>query len=128
MKLFASLLLLGSLCVAHAGAQTINAPQPNTMGVTGWSLAGALLAGRALDWASTQECLRRSYCKEAELPSTLAHSKVGLGAFEVGAASLEILSEYQLTRRGHRKLARAMASVNVGLSLTVDAHNYRAAK
>jgi hypothetical protein len=97
------------------------------MGITDWSLAGGLLAGRIADWSSTQSVLRHGG-REIVLPNALAHSKVGLGAFEAGAAGLEMFSQYQLTKHGHRRLARAVASVNIGLSFAVDAHNYREVK
>jgi hypothetical protein len=131
MKLFAVLaLLLGSLVSAHGAETTVNAPQAqatNTITVTDWSLAGGLIAGRALDWASTEECLRRTYCHEAELPSTLVHSMVALRAFEAGAAGVSILLQRYETQHDHRKLARAVAVAVFDLSMVgaVQVHNYQ---
>lgn len=119
---------LPSAPVTVLNAQTA---QTTSFGAVDWSLAGGLIAGRALDFTSTSECLRntlRDGCHEKELPNFLVHSKVGFAAFEVGAASLEVFSQYELTRHGHKRLARAMGAANIGLSLGVDAHNYKAAK
>ena len=41
-------------------------------------MAGSVVMARALDWTSTEECLRRPWCREAELPTALVKSKVGL--------------------------------------------------
>jgi hypothetical protein len=123
-----------ALCLLafHAYADSIpGAPAPvpsNTMTATDWALVGGLAIGRGLDWATTQECLRRPYCQEKELPNGLAHSKAGLAAFEVGAVSLEVFSQSELIKHGHRKAARAMALFDVSVSLGVDAHNYSLAR
>jgi hypothetical protein len=95
----------------------------NTMTVVDWSLAGGVLAGRALDWASTRQMLRNGYHEEI-LPSGLAHSKVGLGVFEMAAAGASVLMQRYETRHGHRRIARTVAMFNTSVSLGVDAHNF----
>jgi hypothetical protein len=90
------------------------------------TLAGGVLGSHAGDWASTEECLRRPYaqCHEAQLPNALVHNKVGFAAYELSTASLEVLAQYELTKHGHRKLARLAQSLNVGYTTEVVIHNY----
>lgn len=89
-------------------------------------LAVSVYASHAGDWASTEECTRRPYaqCHEAQLPNALVHNKVGFAAYEFTTASLEVFAQYELTRHGHRKLARVFQAVNVGVTVGVVAHNY----
>jgi hypothetical protein len=108
---------------AESSLPSAPVPAPHVFSAVDWSLAGGIVAGRALDWSSTRQMLRRGYQEEI-LPSGLAHSKVGLGVFEAGAASIQILSAWELSRHGHRALARTIGAVSLGLSLTVDEHNY----
>jgi hypothetical protein len=91
-----------------------------------WSLAGSVYASHAGDWTSTEECIRRPYyqCHEAQLPNALVHNKVGFAAYEFGTASLEVYGQYWLTKHGHRTVARIAQTVNVGVTVGVDAHNY----
>ena len=105
------------------------APTPATVNkpvfcAVDWSLAGTLVAGRALDWVSTEECLRRPNCREAELPSALARSKVGLGVFEATTSALSIFGQYEMCKHGHRRLARTMVAFNVGVVAAVQIQNY----
>jgi hypothetical protein len=130
------LFALIALAPAHAEPSLPAAPVPvsvqsaqytadNTMTATDWALAGGLVLGRGLDWASTTECLRRPWCHEAELPSGLAHSKVGLGAFEAGMTGASILLQRYETRHGHRRIARTMAVFNLSVVGIVQVHNFR---
>jgi hypothetical protein len=80
---------------------------------------------RALDWTSTEECLRRWWCHEAELPTTLMKSKVGFAALEAGTSGLGILAQYEMNRRGHRRLARLGPGVDVGSIGYGVMHNYK---
>jgi hypothetical protein len=87
-------------------------------------LAGGLVASRALDWASTEECLRRSWCHEGELPNALVHSKPGLAAFEASMAALGIYAQHEIGKHGHRRLAIMGQVVSSSLILGQDAYNY----
>jgi hypothetical protein len=94
-----------------------------------WSLTAGIAVDRALDWASTEECIRRPYqqCHEAELPSALVHNRAGFAAFEIGAASLSAFSEYEGVRHGHPKVARLIAlTVWSGMDVVV-VHNFKLA-
>jgi hypothetical protein len=92
-----------------------------------WSLAGSLVVARALDWTSTEECLRRPWqqCHEAELPAALVKNKPGFAAFEAGVSALSVLAQYEMTRHGHRRLARLGQSIDVGAVGYSVLHNYR---
>jgi hypothetical protein len=94
-------------------------------GTVDWSLAGSLVASRALDWTSTEGCLRRPGCHEAELPSALVKNKVGFAAFEAGVSGLSILAQYEMTRHGHRRLARWGQGIDVGSIGYAVLHNYK---
>jgi hypothetical protein len=101
-------------------------PQASPLcGAVDWSLAGSVVIARALDWTSTEECLRRPWCREAELPTALVKNKVGFAAFEAGASGFSILAQYEGTRKGHRRLARLGQSVDLGALGYSVLHNYR---
>jgi hypothetical protein len=95
--------------------------------VVDYSLAATIISERLLDFTSTEECVRRpaAQCHEVELPSALVRNKVAFAAFEVGTASLSLFEQYQLSKRGHRKLAWAIQGANAGLMAFVVSHNYR---
>jgi hypothetical protein len=94
-------------------------------GAVDWSLAGSVVIARALDWTSTEECLRRPWCREAELPAALVKNKVGFAAFEAGVSGFSILAEYEMTRHGRRRLARLGQSIDLGSIGYSVLHNYR---
>jgi hypothetical protein len=105
-----------------------SAPIPRALPIFGavdWALAGSVVMVRALDWTSTEECLRRPWCREVELPTVLVKSKVGFAAFEAGVSGFSILAEYEMTRHGHRRLARLGQSIDVGAIGYSVLHNYR---
>jgi hypothetical protein len=90
-------------------------------GAVDWSLAGSVVVARTLDWTSSEECLRRRWCRETELPTILVKNKVGFAAFEARVSGLSILAQYEMNRRGHRRLARLGQGVDVG-SIGYAAH------
>jgi hypothetical protein len=123
---FTLALVLSCAGVAH-GADLPEAPAPFhgvVITPTSFLLAGGVVASRALDWASTEECLRRSWCHEGELPNALVHSKPGLAAFEVSMAGLSIFAQHEIAKHGHRKLAIMGQVVSSSLMLGQDAYNY----
>jgi hypothetical protein len=99
-----------------------------------YSLYSGVIATHAADWASTQQCLRTSQeqeraglvgiCHEGLLPTALAESKVGLGAYEAVTAGLEMYSQYVLTKHHHARIARIAQLANIGGTAFVVAHNY----
>jgi len=133
--LIASLFALALFGVnAHADSLP-SAPAPVSanrplFGALDYSLAATLVAERALDFASTSECLRRaaSQCHEVELPTALVRNKAAFATFEVGTASLSLFEQYYLTRHGHRKMARVIQGANAGFMGFVVSHNYKLAR
>jgi hypothetical protein len=99
-----------------------------------YSLDSGVLATHAADWATTEQCLRTSKeqeeagfvgrCHEGLLPTGLAESKVGLGAYEAATAGLEIYSQYLLTKHHHGRIARFAQLANIGSTVYVVVHNY----
>jgi hypothetical protein len=99
-----------------------------------YSLYSGVIATHAADWASTQQCLRTSQeqeraglvglCHEGLLPTVLAESKVGLGAYEATTAGLEVYSQYLLTKHHHQRIARIAQLANIGVTAYVVTHNY----
>src|ERR1700761_8315473 len=72
--------LVISIAAAHAQRPLALAPPPApapppSFTLPDYSMALETLAGRALDFTSTEECLRRAWCKEKELPQGLVHNK-----------------------------------------------------
>jgi hypothetical protein len=99
-----------------------------------YSLYGGVIATHAADWASTEQCLRTSQeqeraglvglCHEGLLPTVLAESKVGLGAYEATTAGLEVYSQYFLKKHRHQRVARIAQLANIGVTAYVVTHNY----
>jgi hypothetical protein len=118
--------VLSCASVAY-GSDLPEAPEPfhiELMTRTSFLLAGGVVASRALDWASTEECLRRSWCHEGELPNALVRSKPGLAAFEASMSAFGIFAQHEIGKHGHRKLAIMGQVVSSSLILGQDAYNY----
>src|ERR1700722_6910186 len=81
------------------------------LGIVDWTLAGIVVATRALDRTSTEECLRRpsQQCHKGELPTLLVKNRAGFGAFGAGGDWSHYLAQYEMTRHGHRKAGAAWA-------------------
>jgi hypothetical protein len=64
-------------------APTPAAVKMRVFGIVDWSLAGSVVATRALDWTSTERCLRRPFqhCREGELPTGLVKNEAGFAAY-----------------------------------------------
>jgi hypothetical protein len=123
---FTLAVVLSCAGVAH-GSDLPEAPETfhvQLMTRTNLLLAGGLVASRALDWASTEECLRRSWCHEGELPNALVHSKPGLAAYEASISALSIFAQHEIGKHGHRKIAFIGQVVASSLILGQDAYNY----
>jgi hypothetical protein len=96
-------------------------------GIVDWSLAGSVVAARALDWTSTEECLRHPWCHEGELPTGLVKNQAGFEAYEAGVSALSILAQYEMTQHGDRRLARLCQGIDVASIGYTVVHNYRMA-
>jgi hypothetical protein len=111
------------------GAPTPAAVKMRVFGIVDWSLAGSVVAARALDWTSTERCLHRPWqpCHEGELPTALVKNEAGFAAYEAGVSALSILAQYEMTRHGHRRLARLGQGIDVASIGYTVVHNYRLA-
>jgi hypothetical protein len=91
-----------------------------------WTLAGSIAATRFLDWTSTEECLRRSYiqCHEANLPNALVHNKVGFSLYETACTAGLVFAQHELTKLGHKRLARIGQAVDFALTAHSVINNY----
>lgn len=118
------------LCVVAGRAESLpNAPvaRSHVFGVTDYGIAAGLLASHVADYTSTEACIHSSTCHEAILPNRLVHDRPAFLAYELGTAGVETFAAYELSKRGHRRLARIVQAVNVaGTALTVT-HNYQLA-
>jgi hypothetical protein len=94
-------------------------------GAIDYSLAATIVSERILDFTSTSECIRRpaAQCHEVELPSALVRNKAAFATFEVGTASLSLFEQYELTKRGHRRMARVVQGANAAFMGFVVTHN-----
>jgi hypothetical protein len=110
-------------------APTPAAVKMRVFGIVDWSLAGSVVAARALDWTSTERCLHRPWqpCHEGELPTALVKNEAGFAAYEAGVSALSILAQYEMTRHGHRRLARLGQGIDVASIGYTVVHNYRVA-
>jgi hypothetical protein len=96
-------------------------------GVVDWSLAGSVVATHLIDFTSTETCISTKVCREVILPNSLVHSKPAFMAYELGTASLEVFAQWELTRHGHRRIARIAQAVNISLTARTVEHNYQQA-
>lgn len=129
MKLIAAVLLGLSACVASAESMSLPvAPEavkaPRVFKAADWSLTAALYASHAADYLSTEQCVHGARCREVVLPQFLVHRNGLFAAYEFATASLETAGAYELSKHGHRGLARVIQSVNVSYTAKVVAHNY----
>jgi hypothetical protein len=121
------LALLGLLTLPSYGQDTITLPRPHVFHATDYALAAGVFVARAGDWASTEECLRRPYaqCHEVELPNALVHSKAGFAAFSFGVSAASFVFQYELTKHGHRTIARVFTAAHIGMTSATVIHNYQ---
>jgi hypothetical protein len=114
---------------AHAVESLPNAPTPITVPVfhrVDWSISATLVATHIGDYLSTRQALKvPTRAREAVLPENLVRSQVGFAAYEAATAGLEIYAQYELTRHGHRRIARCAQLVNIGFTVRTVESNYR---
>jgi hypothetical protein len=84
----------------------------------------ASLAGyRTLDYFSTRRALAGG-AHEVILPQWVVDNRATFIAFEGLATASEIGGSVWLIRHGHRRLARTMNAVSIGLGVQAVVHNY----
>jgi hypothetical protein len=122
-----SIVIAVLLCAsaAHAASSLPEAPKPHPVfTATDWSISAALFATHTADYLSTEQCIHGVRCHEAVLPQFLVHRDGLFAAYEFTTASLEVLGAYELTKMGHRRLARLAQTVNISYTSKMVAHNY----
>jgi hypothetical protein len=135
LQLASALVLMSGLSLHAESISTSTLPEAPTQagrnqhvfGVVDWSLAGSVVATHLIDFTSTETCISTKVCREVILPNALVHSKPAFMAYELGTASLEILAQYELSRHGHRRIARFVQAVNIGLTTRTVERNYQQA-
>ena len=55
-------------------------------------------------------------CHEYELPQSFVAGRVQFAAYSFGMAGLQSFAQWEITRHGHRKLARAATEISIGLT------------
>ena len=99
-------------------------PAKNPSHIVDYSLWSAVAITRTLDWTSTEQCVRRPYCHEAELPEALVRNKAGFAFFEAGMTVASVEGQRVLEHRGHVKLARILQLADVAVMSDTVIHNY----
>ena len=101
----------------------IERAQPHALDI---SLYTSIAAYRTLDFLRTRQVLAEGG-REAELPQWVVNTPATFLAFEGLATATEVGSSIWLIHHGHRRVARAMNIISVGLGAETVAHNYRMA-
>ena len=125
LSLHAESISTSTLPEAPVQATAIN--HPHVFGVVDWSLAGSVVATHLIDFTSTETWISTKVCREAIPPNALVHLKPAFMAYELGTASLEILAQYELSRHGHRRVARLAQAANISLTARTVERNYQQA-
>jgi hypothetical protein len=101
-----------------------------------WSIAAGQFAAHAMDYISTEHGLSQPirysnglpyWWEEKELPASLVANKSAFAAYSFGMAGAEVFAQYELTKHGHRKLARIASEVSIGITAGTAANNWRTA-
>jgi hypothetical protein len=114
---------------AHAESSSLpESPKPHAVFTkTDWVLAAGVYATHVGDYLSTESCVHGTRCREEILPQALVHRGGAFAAYEFGTASLEVLGQYEMTKLGHPRLARAIQSLNITFTTRTVANNYELA-
>jgi hypothetical protein len=119
--------LVFSVLNAHAASSPLpEGPKPHAVFTkTDWALSAGIFATRAADYLSTMQGVREpARFREASLPQVLVHNHIGFASYEFASASLEVLGAYELSKMGHKRIARVVLAVNVGYIAKCAANNY----
>lgn len=89
-----------------------------------YALYGGIAAYRTLDFTSTRHALNTGNGKEDILPQFVVNNTGVFVAFEALATAGEVSGSVFLIHHGHRKLARLVNAVSIGVGVPTDIHNY----
>jgi hypothetical protein len=85
-------------------------------------LFAGVMALRLLDAQSTHAMIARGN-RDLILPTAITSHQPALYAFSIGAGAVEIATMIVLKRHQHRRIARALAFTDMGITAGVVAHN-----
>jgi hypothetical protein len=126
---FASLTTFGeptSLSSLPGAPVAVNVKAPRVFSKVDWTVAADVVAVNVLDFTSTERGLAHpDRFRETVLPQSLVHNEAAFIAYKAGITSLEILGQWELSRHGHRKLARIAQAAVIGFTLRTDISNYQ---
>jgi hypothetical protein len=101
----------------------VSLPQQATPHLFDVGLYASLATYRTLDYFSTRRAIAGG-AREMVLPQWVVENRGTFIAFEGLATASEVGSSVWLIRHGHRRMARTMNVVSIGLGLQAVAHNY----
>ena len=87
------------------------------------ALYASIASYRTLDYLSTRRALAGG-AREVILPQWVVDNRGTFIAFEGFATASEVGGSVWLIRHGHRRMARAMNAVSIGLGVRTVVHNY----
>jgi hypothetical protein len=109
--------------VIAAAPVRISLPQQGGPHLLDDALYASIAGYRALDYFSTRRALAGG-ARERILPQWVVNNSGTFIAFEGLATASEVGGSVWLIRHGHRRMARAVNVVSIGLGVQAVAHNY----
>jgi hypothetical protein len=100
-----------------------------------WQLVIGDTTTRAMDAWTTRHVLNlpctapaydpsyNCHVREAILPHAIASSTAGMWSYSLSMAALQAFGAHEMTRRGHRRMARMMLMGDIGQEAAYDVHN-----
>lgn len=86
-----------------------------------WS---SVAVAHSMDCGSTWKMLDSGNGREAELPTSLAQSRVQMSLFSIGVVGAQVGGSYLLHRMGWHRAERWTSSVHAGVVGVTAVHNY----
>ena len=124
--LLASALLLAVTTSGWAQDAATSTPTLKTRAYT--ASEWALLAGHALDTASTQRCIGAGVCHESNPWLARYEDPLAFTAAKFGVGFLQLWATRTIARRGHPRIAATMNIVSAGVLTGVAIRNVRIVK
>jgi hypothetical protein len=109
--------------VIAAAPVRVSLPQQATPDLLDVGLYASLATYRTLDYLSTRRAIAGG-AREMVLPQWVVENRGTFIAFEGLATASEVGGSIWLIRHGHRRIARTMNVVSVGLGVQAVVHNY----
>jgi hypothetical protein len=109
--------------VIAAAPVRLSLPRKATPHLLDLGLYASLASYRTLDYLSTRRAIAGG-AREMVLPQWVVENRGTFIAFEGLATASEVGSSVWLIRHGHRRMARTMNVVSIGLGFQAVVHNY----